>query len=572
MAEGIYDYVTQELAPNVKCGVYAPVGDYQDLLPYLIRRILENGTNNSFVNQINDSDVSVEQMLVDPLERAKFLEYEPHPRIPLPIDLFAPDRVNSLGFDVADSAVVVSLEQELDAYAGQVWKACSIVNGEDQELESMKVYSPANLDEQIGDVSFATPELVLSALDSAYAACSSWRGVIVADRAAILRQAATLLEDEKAKFLSLLMREGGKVISDAIAELREAVDFLRYYAMMAEKDFSEWAKLPGPAGEENYLCFEGRGVFVCISPWNFPLAIFLGPIAAALVSGNTVLAKPAEQTSLIAYEAVKLMHRAGIPGNVLHLLLGHGEDLSEALLSSERIAGVAFTGSTETANIINRTIAARSGSIIPFIAETGGLNAMIVDSSALVDQVTDDVIASAFKSVGQRCSSLRVLFLQEEIADRQIEMIRGAMQELRVGDNALLEVDLGPVIDQSSLDRLCEYVDQMSSANGTKLLCKTRIANDLPRGYFFAPCLFEIESISQLEREIFGPVLHVIRYKKSDLQCIIDAINSKGYGLTFAVQSRVQSNIDRITEEINVGNVYVNRNQVGAVVGVQPFG
>ncbi|AUO55212.1 bifunctional proline dehydrogenase/L-glutamate gamma-semialdehyde dehydrogenase PutA [Ehrlichia canis] len=570
MGASLYEYVTQELAANIKCRVYAPVGGYQDLLPYLIRRLLENGANSSFINQLNDSNISLEQLIQDPLEKAKELEYLPHPNIPLPKDIFGPERLNSSGIDITDSVTLANFNDEMKNYQNCKFKASSIVNGEEFDGDFIEILSPSNSEDLVGEVLFASSTQALSALDIAYSAFKDWSNVPVSTRASILEKAANLIEENKAKLIMLLIREGGKVISDAIAEIREAVDFLRYYAVLGRQELEGSNRLPGPVGEDNYLYFRSRGVFVCISPWNFPLAIFIGPIAAALVTGNTVIAKPAEQTSIIAYEAVKLLYDAGIPKGVLHLLLGDGKELGEVLLKNEKIGGVAFTGSTETARIINQSIAEKEGGIIPFIAETGGLNTMITDTSALVEQVTNDVITSAFKSAGQRCSALRVLFVQEEVADKQIEMICGAMEDLVIGDPMLLKTDIGPVIDKASQEMLIAHADRMSQEG--KLLCQVKLGEECQKGYFFAPCAYEIQNISQLQREVFGPILHIIRYKKGDLHKILSEINDTGYGLTFAVQSRVQSNIDNIIDNINVGNVYVNRNQVGAVVGVQPFG
>lgn len=574
MGQGLYDYVTKEVAPNVRCRVYAPIGQHQELLPYLIRRLIENGANVSFVNMINDADIPAECLCADPLERATSFEYAPHPCIPLPSEMFPDGRINSAGVNTSDSLSMLALSEEVSAFDDTCWKACPIIGGQDiEEGELYEVFFPASLSTKVGEVLAATPEHALQSIEVARSSFYRWSNTPVEERAAILERAADLLEKGRGKFFSLLIREGGKVISDAVAEIREAVDFLRYYAMLARDQLTNPIKLPGPAGEENYLYFESRGVFVCISPWNFPLAIFLGPIAAALVTGNTVIAKPAEQTSLVAYEAVKLLYEAGVPTDVLCFVPGRGEVLGNALLSSASIAGVVFTGSTETANIINQVVAGRGRDIIPLIAETGGINAMIVDSSALPEQVVEDVITSAFKSAGQRCSSLRVLFLQEEVADKTIEMLLGAVAELRLGNPMALSTDIGPVIDQQSFDMLTSYAEEMRKKK-IKLLCRADISylSGEEEGYFFPPHIFELESVSQLSREVFGPVLHVIRYKKPDLLGMLDDINSTGYGLTFAIQSRIQSSIDDITDRIGAGNVYVNRNQVGAVVGVQPFG
>ncbi|KJV68849.1 bifunctional proline dehydrogenase/L-glutamate gamma-semialdehyde dehydrogenase PutA [Candidatus Neoehrlichia procyonis] len=570
VAQNLHDYITQELADNIKCRICAPIGDYQDLLPYLIRMLLEQGANNSFINKVNDSSISIDKLLEDPLEKAKLLEYLPHPSIPLPKNLFGNDRINSSGIDITDSIVVSSIKLKMEDYKDTLWKSCPIINGEEIFNDFQQVFSPSNLDNVIGEVSFTTPEQAIQALDIAHQSSIAWKNVNVMERAAILDKVANELENDKLKFINLLIRECGKVLYDAISEVREAIDFLRYYSMNAKKELSEWQKLPGPVGEENYIYFDGRGVFLCISPYNFPLSIFLGPIAAALVTGNTVLAKPAEQTSIIAYEAVKLLHRSGIPKDVLHFIPGKGKILGDTLLSNSKISGVAFTGSIETANIINKNIAKRNGGIIPFIAETGGLNTMIVDSSALIEQVTNDVIISAFRSTGQRCSALRILFVQEEIADKQIEMICGAIKELRIGDPMLLETDLGPVIDKVSYEALVDYSQKIAS--NFKLLYKSEVNNIHNKGYFFPPHIYEIEAISQLEKEVFGPILHVIRYKKSDLPKILNDINDTKYGLTFSVQSRIQSNINDITDKINAGNIYVNRRQIESVVGVQPFG
>ncbi|QJC27571.1 bifunctional protein PutA [Anaplasma platys] len=572
MGQGLYNCVT-EVAPNIRCRVYSPVGSYYDLLPYLVRRLLENGTNTSFVNMINDVDISVDQLLVDPLEKAKDFEYAPHPHIPLPVDMFPDGRKNSLGVNTADSLGMSVLEEEIGAFAGVSWKATPVINGCDVEgSEAKEVFSPADHSNKVGEVFFATVEQAKESVEAAHAAFRGWSNTSVEDRAKILEEAADLLERQKGKFFSLLINEGGKEISDAIAEIREAVDFLRYYAMQARKEMIEPIKLPGPSGEENYMYFESRGVFVCISPWNFPLAIFMGPIAAALVTGNTVVAKPAEQTSIVAYEAVKLLYEAGVPVEALHFVPGEGGVLGESLVNNHLVSGVVFTGSTETANIINRNLAKRGRDIVPFIAETGGINAMIVDSSALLEQVCDDVLNSAFKSAGQRCSSLRILLLQEEIADKQIELICGATAMLKVGSPMELSTDIGPVIDQLSYDMLTSYVGEMQK-KGAKLLYKLDLDSALTeKGYFFPPHIFEVGSVSEVTREVFGPVLHIVRYKKADLRQVLEEVNDAGYGLTFAIQSRIQSRIDEITDLIGAGNVYVNRNQVGAVVGVQPFG
>jgi RHH-type proline utilization regulon transcriptional repressor/proline dehydrogenase/delta 1-pyrroline-5-carboxylate dehydrogenase len=390
------------------------------------------------------------------------------------------------------------------------------------------------------------------------------------ERAACLDRIGDLYEEFRADLMAIAIREGGKTLADALAEAREAVDFCRYYAARARTDFSEPLALPGPTGERNQISLHGRGVFACISPWNFPLAIFTGQIAAALVAGNAVIAKPAEQTSLIATAAVKLMHRAGIPVEALHLLPGDGATVGARLVSDPRVAGVAFTGSTETAHAIHRALAARDGPIVPLIAETGGQNAMIVDSSALPEQVVRDVLISSFQSAGQRCSALRVLFVQDDIADKLLGMLAGAMQELTIGDPSLLSTDIGPVIDDEARSMLAAHSERMRKE--AKPVFEMRLPDDLPPGHFFAPCAFEISGIGVLAREIFGPILHVVRYDDATLEQVLDSINDVGYGLTLGIHTRIDATARRIHERLRVGNAYVNRNMIGAVVGVQPFG
>ncbi|MDX1738379.1 MAG: bifunctional proline dehydrogenase/L-glutamate gamma-semialdehyde dehydrogenase PutA, partial [Alphaproteobacteria bacterium] len=390
------------------------------------------------------------------------------------------------------------------------------------------------------------------------------------ERADILDRAADLFETHGNRLMTIIMKEAGKTLQDAVAELREAVDFLRYYGERARLDFASPMQLPGPTGEDNKISLHGRGVFLCISPWNFPLAIFAGQVTAALAAGNTVIAKPAEQTSIIAYEAVRLLHQAGIPGDVLHLLPGEGPVIGSAVLKDARLGGVAFTGSTETASLINRMLAEKPGAIVPLIAETGGQNAMIVDSSALPEQVTRDVLMSAFQSAGQRCSALRILCVQEDIADKQIAMIKGAMEELSLGDPSLLSTDIGPVIDEDARKILTAHVEKMKKE--AKWIGGLDLPESCANGSFVAPEIFEISSIDQLEREVFGPILHVLRYKASELDELLRAISATGYGLTLAIHSRIQSRVNKICDQMHVGNIYVNRNQIGAIVGVQPFG
>ena len=417
----------------------------------------------------------------------------------------------------------------------------------------------------------AGPAELEAALAAAQGAALSWDRVLASERADCLERAADLLEARVGTFIALLCREAGKTIPDGLAEVREAADFCRYYAARARDQFGPPQVLPGPTGEHNALSLHGRGVFACISPWNFPLAIFMGQVSAALAAGNAVVAKPAEQTPLVAAQAVRLLHEAGVPPQVLHLLPGDGPHVGALLVSDPRVSGVAFTGSFETARAINRALAARDGPIVPLIAETGGQNAMVVDASALPEQVVTDVLASSFQSAGQRCSALRVLFLQDEVADRILAMLAGAMAELVIGDPWDLATDLGPVIDQEAYDRLAAHARQMEQA-GRRLVYRCDLPDHCRHGTFFAPRVFEIDAIERLQAEVFGPVLHVIRYRAGDLDRVIDAINATGYGLTFGVQSRIDATADRLTAEIRAGNHYVNRNMIGAVVGVQPFG
>ncbi|KAG9587826.1 hypothetical protein KCV01_g12893, partial [Aureobasidium melanogenum] len=434
----------------------------------------------------------------------------------------------------------------------------------------VEVTDPSDRRRIVGTVENADQALVERALAAAVAAQHGWDRLPAASRAAILEHAAEQLEHRRAEFIALCVREAGKGLPDAIAEIREAADFLRYYATMARRLFGQPEQLPGPTGESNQLFLNGRGVFVCISPWNFPLAIFLGQVAAALAAGNAVIAKPAEQTSLIGHLAVKLLHEAGVPVDVLQYLPGDGATVGAALTRDPRVAGVAFTGSTDTAWAINRALAARNAPIAALIAETGGQNAMIADSSALPEQIVKDVVASAFQSAGQRCSAARILFVQEDIADKVISMLAGAMAELKVGDPGLLSTDVGPVIDEDARKILVDHAARMDRE--AKKIAEVALPEATANGTFFAPRAYEIPSLDVLTREVFGPVLHVIRWKAADLEKVVDQINATGYGLTLGIHSRIDDTIDFISSRARVGNCYVNRNQIGAVVGVQPFG
>jgi RHH-type transcriptional regulator, proline utilization regulon repressor / proline dehydrogenase / delta 1-pyrroline-5-carboxylate dehydrogenase len=568
---------------NVPCRVYAPVGTHEDLLPYLVRRLLENGANTSFVNRVVDESVPVRTLVADPCETVRSFASIPHPRIPLPVNIYVDNsalaqnsnsvsRKNSMGVNFSNDNELKAMADAVNANAGP-WTAAPLVPGAVVGAASaaIAVTNPADRRQTVGSYIAADSATVDKALSNAVAAQHGWDRLPAASRAAILEHAAEQLEARRGEFIALCVREAGKSLPDAIAEIREAADFLRYYATMARRLFGQPEQLPGPTGESNQLFLNGRGVFVCISPWNFPLAIFLGQVSAALAAGNAVIAKPAEQTSLIGHAAVKLLHDAGVPADVLQYLPGDGATVGAALTKDPRVSGVAFTGSTDTAWAINRALAARNAPIAALIAETGGQNAMIADSSALPEQIVKDVIASAFQSAGQRCSAARVLFVQEDIADKVCAMLAGAMGELKVGDPGQLSTDVGPVIDEDAKKILVDHaarMDKEAKKIGEVALDPATTAN----GTFFAPRAYEIPSLATLTREVFGPVLHVIRWKGSELVQVVDQINATGYGLTLGIHSRINDTVDYIASHARVGNCYVNRNQIGAVVGVQPFG
>jgi RHH-type proline utilization regulon transcriptional repressor/proline dehydrogenase/delta 1-pyrroline-5-carboxylate dehydrogenase len=541
--------------------IYAPVGSHKELLAYLVRRLLENGANSSFVNRIADDHVSLDELVRDPVADLQRQEPKGNPAIPSPREIFGKARRNSAGVDLADPLVREPLLERLAALENRSWSA-GVGKGR-------PVTSPHDRRITVGTVADAPATEIDRMVRSAHAAQPGWDAAGGAHRAELLDRAADLFEEHREEFFSLCMREGGKTLPDAVLEVREAVDFLRYYASEARAKFTGPLPLPGPTGEQNELRLHGRGVFACISPWNFPLAIFIGPVAAALAAGNTAIAKPAEQTPLIGAFAIELMHEAGFARDVVQLAPGDGK-VGAALTAHPLIAGVAFTGSTEVARLINRTLAERDGPIIPFIAETGGQNAMIVDSSALPEQVTRDVVSSAFQSAGQRCSALRVLFLQEDVADGMIEMIAGAMQALKVGDPRDLATDVGPVIDDEAKRALDEHVAWLDA--NARRLSRLELPAETRHGSFVAPAMYEIASLSALNRENFGPILHIVRFAAEDLGKVIDDINRTGYGLTLGLQSRIDATRDFVEQRARVGNFYVNRNQIGAVVESQPFG
>jgi RHH-type proline utilization regulon transcriptional repressor/proline dehydrogenase/delta 1-pyrroline-5-carboxylate dehydrogenase len=570
MGEELYAEVIDTDKFDRPCRVYAPVGSHEDLLPYLVRRLLENGANTSFVNRIVDDSIDVHDIVADPINIARDKDCTPHPAIVPPADLFGGERRNSAGINLPDGSVTSGLLAAMQRAMEQPHEAHPVVGGKPVDGPEEPSRNPASTEQVVGVCKLASPGDVDSAIERAVAAQPGWDATAARERAAILAKAADLYEDHSAELLALCVAEAGKTIPDAVAELREAVDFLRYYAAEAEKLFGDPEVLPGPTGELNTLSMRGRGVFVCISPWNFPLAIYTGQVAAALAAGNAVLAKPAEQTPLVAFRATELLLEAGVPAEVLHFLPGDGATVGGRAVADPRVAGVAFTGSTETARLINRALADRDGPIAVLIAETGGQNAMFVDSSALPEQVVLDSVYSAFNSAGQRCSALRVLCVQEDIADRVVELLVGHMDELVIGDPSLLATDVGPAIDQEARAILEAHVAKME--NAATIVHRCALDDAAEAGTFFAPTLIEIDSLDVLEREVFGPVLHLLRFRGKDLAATIDAVNASGYGLTMGLHSRIDARARSIAARSGAGNLYINRNMIGAVVGVQPFG
>ncbi|RDT53934.1 trifunctional transcriptional regulator/proline dehydrogenase/L-glutamate gamma-semialdehyde dehydrogenase [Escherichia coli] len=574
MGEPLYEQVVGKISDgklNRPCRIYAPVGTHETLLAYLVRRLLENGANTSFVNRIADTSLPLDELVADPVLAVEKLATQeghvglPHPKIPLPRWLYGQGRINSAGLDLANEHRLASLSSSLLNSTTQKWQARPLLETPVAEGEMEAVVNPAEPKDIVGYVREATGSEVARALESAVNNAPIWFATPPQERAAILERAAVLMEDQMQTLLGILVREAGKTFSNAIAEVREAVDFLRYYAGQVREDFANETHRP-------------LGPVVCISPWNFPLAIFTGQIAAALAAGNTVLAKPAEQTPLIAAQGVAILREAGVPPGVLQLLPGRGETVGAQLTADNRVRGVMFTGSTEVASLLQRNIATRldpQGRPTPLIAETGGLNAMIVDSSALTEQVVVDVLASAFDSAGQRCSALRVLCLQEEIAEHTLTMLRGAMAECRMGNPGRLTTDIGPVIDREAKENIEKHIQAMREKGRPVFQTaheNTLDAREWRSGTFVMPTLIELESVDELKKEVFGPVLHVVRYRRSDLDKLVGQINAAGYGLTLGVHTRIDETIAQVTGSAHVGNLYVNRNMVGAVVGVQPFG
>ncbi|MGB6350460.1 MAG: bifunctional proline dehydrogenase/L-glutamate gamma-semialdehyde dehydrogenase PutA [Pseudolabrys sp.] len=564
MGEALYEALLADL-PDLTCRVYAPVGGYADLLAYLVRRLLENGANSSFVSVAADPTVPIETILRRPQSWIADASHARHSHIPLPRDLFGTVRRNSVGIEFGDHG---ALKAQLDEIrkAPQSTHAKPLIDGVAVAGRERVVNSPID-GKPIGTVHESDELIVSAAFAAAQAAFPAWNATPVAERAVALERAGDLIEQNRGRLIALLQSEAGKTIDDCVSEVREAADYCRYYANEARRTLSPKA-LPGPTGESNELRYRGRGVFACISPWNFPLAIFTGQIAGALASGNCVVTKPAEQTPLIAFEMVKLLHAAGVPAVSLHLVPGDGI-VGAMLTSDRRVAGIVFTGSTEVARVISRTLAAKDGPIVPLIAETGGVNAMIVDATALPEQVTDDVIASAFRSAGQRCSAMRLLCVQDDVADRMFEMIAGAARELKLGDPRDLATHVGPVIDAEAKGKLDRWVAAME-ARGAVLF---RMDADPPKGgTYFAPTIIELDSARELTEEVFGPVLHVMRWRADELDQLLDDIAANGTALTLGIHSRIEATVARIAQRLPSGNVYVNRNMIGAVVGSQPFG
>jgi RHH-type proline utilization regulon transcriptional repressor/proline dehydrogenase/delta 1-pyrroline-5-carboxylate dehydrogenase len=562
MGEALYHALLTEF-PKLTCRVYAPVGGYADLLAYLVRRLLENGANSSFVSVAADPAVPIETVLRRPQCWIAGPGKARHPHIPLPRDLFAPERRNSAGVEYGDSAALAALLAEIRA-AAQSTSAAPLVDGVALTGRERSVYSPID-GERIGSVQDGDEAIVRAAMAAAQAGFPAWCATPVAERAAALERAGDLIEQNRGRLIALLQSEAGKTLDDCVSEVREAADYCRYYAAQARRTLVP-QPLPGPTGESNELRYRGRGVFVCVSPWNFPLAIFTGQAAAALAAGNSVVAKPAEQTPLIAYETVKLLHVAGVPASALHLVPGDGA-VGGLLTGHANVAGVAFTGSTEVARVINRALAAKDGPLPVLIAETGGINAMIVDATALPEQVADDVIASAFRSAGQRCSALRLLCVQDDVAERVLAMVTGAARELTLGDPRDPATQVGPVIDAEARDKLERWIADMHGA------LRFRWEGAVPsRGTYVAPALIELDRAVELKEEVFGPVLHVVRWRTDEFDRLLADLAGNGTALTLGIHSRIDLTVERIAARLSNGNVYVNRNMIGAVVGSQPFG
>jgi len=566
MGEALYDALLAEL-PETACRVYAPVGGHRDLLAYLVRRLLENGANSSFVSVAADPNVPIAEILRRPQSWIADPHAARNSKIPLPRDIYQPERCGAAGIEFGDRASLDALRDEVRAGVRASDIAAPLIDGIALPGRERPVISPID-GQAVGTVREADDAIVNSAVAAAAAGFPAWAATPVDERAAVLERAADRLEVNRGRLIALLQSEGGKTLDDALAELREAVDYCRYYAAQARIALAP-QPMPGPTGESNELRYRGRGVFVCISPWNFPLAIFLGQVTAALVAGNTVVAKPAEQTPLIAALAIALFHEAGVPPGALHLVPGDGA-VGASLVTDPRVAGVAFTGSTETGRAINRALAEKNGAIVPLIAETGGINAMIVDATALPEQVTDDVVTSAFRSAGQRCSALRLLCLQDDVAERMIAMLIGAARELKIGDPRKISTHVGPVIDAEAKQKLDRWIAEKERAGALRF--RADLDTTLDAGTYVGPTVIELDRARDLKEEVFGPVLHVVRWRADEFDVLLDNIAGNGTALTLGIHSRIDSTADRVAARLASGNVYVNRSMIGAVVGTQPFG
>ncbi|PCJ29725.1 MAG: bifunctional proline dehydrogenase/L-glutamate gamma-semialdehyde dehydrogenase [Rickettsiales bacterium] len=566
---GMGNALHSELANHRKVRIYAPVGNTKDLLAYLMRRMLENGASANFVSKVNSTEISMNELVHNVSDNALHL-LDLNNKITLPENIY-PNRKNAMGYDLGYKTNYDYIQSKVASYFDNIYNVGSIIKGKEiiHTKRGREKFCPAKKAEKFSSISSSTESEIKEAIDVAKSAFDGWSAVETRRRAQIIENIAYSLEENKFELYALLIKEGGKSIHDAINEVIEAIDFCRYYASQAQIIMQE-KKLPGPTGESNVLSMHGRGVFLCVSPWNFPLAIFIGQIVAALAAGNSVVAKPSGNTPVVANFTVKLMHKAGIPTSVLQLIITGGSTFNKYAISDERIAGVAFTGSCQVAKEINRMLANRESGIVPFIAETGGQNAMIVDSSALLEQVTDDVLTSAFYSAGQRCSALRMLYVQEEIYNDLLEMIKGATESIKIGDTSDFSIDTGAVINEAAKQKLEEHVKNMRG-KGFKIFEHPHLGK-LEDGHYFYPHIIEVKSINDIPDENFGAILHIAKYKSKHLDKVIDDINNYGFGLTFGIHSRIEEKIEYIRSKVKMGNIYANRSITGAKVESQPFG
>ena len=567
MADILNDYFNKNLNNNYsKCRIYAPVGNYEDLLPYLMRRLLENGANTSFVNKLNDLKIKIDELISDPIEIVKSYKEYDNPYIPLPNKMFLPNRENSLGTNLFSEKTIAKLENFFSLSNENHNAHSLILNKEKISSNNIKIFSPSSNTKIVGNISYADENTINDALKVSKEYQKKWSSVGIDEKIKIIKNFALLLENNKEDLLKICVNEAGKTINDSYNDLREAIDFCYYYSSEAKKILNKEIIFDGPTGEKNKLIYESKGVIFCISPWNFPIAIFVGQIVAALLCGNTVIAKPAEQTSIISYKIIKLLFDAGLPVNALQLILGEGSKIGEKILQNGCIKGVLFTGSCETAKSIQNYLNKRE-ELVSLTAETGGQNFMIVDSSALTEQVVDDVIESAFNSAGQRCSALRILAIQNEVYDKTIQMLIGATKKIKVGLPERLDTDLGPLIDENAKEKINNHLKKFKN----KILFDLPINNDL-NGFYVGPKIIELDKLGDIKNEVFGPVLHVYKYKSNELEKLIESINKMNYGLTLGLHSRIDNTINYVFKNANIGNIYINRNITGAVVGVQPFG